>query len=175
MKRTINLTIVLTLITIAMLFNACNSGQPKDNRTDLLASANELDSLFLVAFNSGDADAIMKLHWNSPELNAYPPGEMQVSGYDKVKESYTRDFATNKAAKLEYTDAHNMVFNDVVVGYGTFKWTMPMEGGAPMEFNGRYSEVKAMKDGKLVILLDHTSVPMTPPAEEMPTDTTKVK
>lgn len=109
-----------------------------------MAATNELDSLFLAAFNNGDAEAIMKLHWNSPDLPAYPPGEMQVNGFDAVKAGYVRDFAMNKGAKLEYTNANNIPFAEGVVGYGTFKLTMPMEGGEPMVFDGRYTEVKAM-------------------------------
>jgi ketosteroid isomerase-like protein len=116
-----------------------------------------------VAFNNGDAEAIMKLHWNSPDLRTYPPGETQVNGFDAVKAGYVRDFSSNKGATLEYTDSNNIPFADGVVGYGTFRWTMPMEGSEPMVFDGRYTEVKAMRDGKLVIVIDHTSMPMPPP------------
>lgn len=158
------------LLTLA----SCGNEAKKDatpSTADLMAAANELDSLFLVAFNSGDAEAIMKLHWNNPDLRAYPPGEMQVNGFDAVKAGYVRDFALSKGAKLEYTNANNIPFADGVVGYGTFKWTMPMEGAEPMVFDERYTEVKAMKDGKLVIIVDHTSMPMPPP----PADTTQSK
>lgn len=139
--------------------------------TDLIAAANELDNLFLVAFNNGDAEAIMKLHWNSPDLRTYPPGETQVNGFDAVKAGYVRDFSSNKGATLEYTDANNIPFTDGVVGYGTFRWTMLMEGSEPMVFDGRYTEVKAMRDGKLVIVIDHTSMPMPP----TPADSTQSK
>jgi len=158
----------------ALLFLAlisCNTGPKQEKKeNDLVAAANQLDSLFLVAFNKGDADAIMNLHWNSPDLRAYPPGEPQLNGYEAVKASYLKDFEANKGAKLEYTSTHNIPFADVVIGHGTFTWTMPVEGAPadspPMVFNGRYSEVKAVKDGKMVIVLDHTSMPMAPPAEE---------
>ena len=165
------------ILTVAILFTAagCNIGQKREkpamSTEELLVAANVLDSLFLVAFNNGDVEAIMKLHWNSPELRAYPPGEMQVHGYDAVKESYIKDFASNKGAKLEYTSVNNIPFADVVIGHGTFRWTMPMEGASPMVFDGRYSEVKALKDGKMVIILDHASVPIAPP----PADATQVQ
>lgn len=157
--------ILIVCFFLAMV--SCNNKTNKDETkavatTDLIAAANELDSLFLVAFNNGDAEAIMKLHWNSPELRAYPPGETQVNGFEAVKAGYVRDFASNKGAKLEYTNTNNIPFADGVVGHGTFRWTMPVEGGSPMVFEGRYSEVKAFKDGKMVIILDHTSTPMPP-------------
>ncbi len=160
----------LFLLTLA----SCNNGKRNEatpTTADLMTAANELDSLFLVAFNNGDAEAIMKLHWNSPDLRAYPPGETQINGFEAVKASYVRDFTMSKGAKLEYTNANNISFADGVVGHGTFRWTMPMEAGAPMVFEGRYSEVKAMKDGKMVIILDHTSMPMPPP----PADSTQTK
>jgi ketosteroid isomerase-like protein len=154
---------------------SCNSGT-KNTRSelsdaDLIAAAEELDSLFLVAFNTGDADAMMKLYWNSPDLRAYFPTEMQLSGYDAVKESMIRDFSSSKGAKLEYTNANNIPFTNGVVGHGTFRITMPSEGSEPMVFDGRYTEVKVMKDGKMVITVDHASVPMSPP----PADSTQTK
>ena len=160
----------LLLLTLASCSNETKN-EATVSTADMIAAANELDSLFLVAFNSGDAEAIMKLHWNSPDLRAYPPGEMQVNGFDAVKAGYVRDFASSKGATLEYTNANNIPFADGVVGHGTFRWTMPMEGGSPMVFDGRYSEVKAMKEGKMVIILDHTSMPMPPP----PADSTQTK
>ena len=153
-------------IAISSCADRTENARPGNSREELIAAANELDSLFLVAFNNGDAEAIMQLHWNSPELRAYPPGEMQVEGYDAVKETYIREFTVSKGARLEYTNANNMPFADGVIGYGTFRWTMPMEGSEPMVFDGRYTEVKAMKDGKMVIVVDHTSMPMPPPPDD---------
>lgn len=151
---------------------SCNNATDKVtavSTSDLIAAANELDSLFLVAFNNGDADAIMKLHWNSPDLRTYPPGDMQINGYDAVKAGYVREFSSNKGATLEYTNTNNIPFADGVVGHGTFRWTLPMEGGSPMVVEGRYSEVKAFKDGNMVITLDHASMAMPPP----PVDSTQ--
>ena len=136
---------------------------------DLLTAAEELDSQFIVAFNNGDAEAMMKLYWNSPDLRAYFPTEMQLNGYDAVKEAYIKDFASNKGAKLEYTNANNIPLSGGVVGYGTFRITMPIEGGEQMIFDGRFTEVKEIKDGKMVVTVDHVSVPMSPP----PSDSTQ--
>jgi ketosteroid isomerase-like protein len=162
--------IAFFLLTLA----SCSNEAKKEATTstaDLIAAANELDSLFIVAFNNGDAEAMMKLYWNSPDLRAYFPTEMQLKGYDAVKAAYIKDFATNKGAKLEYISSANVPFADGVVGHGIFRITMPMEGGEPMVFEGRFTEVKAMKDGKMVFTLDHASVPMMPP----PADTTQTK
>lgn len=164
---------VLSAFTV-LVMGSCNSETSKNeaivSTSNLISAANKLDSMFLVAFNNGDADAIMKLYWNSPELKTYPPSEMQVNGFDAVKAGYVRDFASSKGAKLEYTNTNNIPFADGVVGHGTFRWTMPMEDDSPMVFDGRYSEVKAIKDGKMVIILDHTSMPMAPPPADITTE-----
>ncbi len=173
MKRLIY-SAIFSVAVIAM--NSCNSAQPKQDAGDLLAAAIELDSLFLDAYNKGDAEALMQLYWNSSDLRVYTPGEMVLKGYDETKATYIRDLASNKGARLDLSDPQNDVYGDVVIGQGTFTWTLPVEGGSPMIGHGRYTEVKAMKDGKMVILLDHASVPMAPPPpEEMPSDSARAK
>jgi ketosteroid isomerase-like protein len=172
-KSTALFSAIVLFSTVTL--TSCSGGaveQPAHPSTaDLMSAAEQLDSSFLVAFNQGDVEAIMKLHWNNPELRSYPPGEPQLSGYDAVKAAYARDFGMFKGAKLEYTSANNILFADGVVGHGTFRWTMPMEGSEPMVMEGRYTEVKAMKDGRMVITVDHTSAPMPAP-EEAPVDST---
>lgn len=160
-------------LTIASCNNHQNSDTSSMTEAQLVAAANQLDSMFLVAFNKGDVNAFMQLYWNSPELTAYPPARvMQLKGYEAVKDFYTKDFASNKGAKLEYTGNNNVPFKDVVIGHGSFKWTMPIPGAEPMVFEGRHTVVKAMKDGKMVIVVDHTSTPMM---AEPPGDTTQPK
>ena len=127
---------------------------------DLIAAANELDSLFLVAFNNGDADAILKLYWNSPELRLYPPGEPQQNGFENVKAWYIKNFASTVGAKLEYISANNIPYADGVIAHGVFRWTMPIEDGSQMSVVSSYAEFKAIRNGKMVIILDHSSMPM---------------
>ncbi len=140
---------------------------------ELISEANKLDSLFLVAFNKGDVDGLMSVLWNSPELVAYPPGELQLKGYDAVKDLYVKEFATNKGAVLAYTGTYNIPFADGVAGFGTYTWTLPVEGKDPIVAEGRYSDIKAFKDGKMVIIHDHSSSPM--PAEPPASDSTSVQ
>jgi ketosteroid isomerase-like protein len=128
------------------------------SQEELIAAGEKLDSLYRIAFNNQDVDALMHLHWNSPELLSYPPGEQQVKGYDAIKAAYARDFAANKGAKMEYLSVVNVPFTDGIAGYGTYKWTMPV-GDSLVTGEGRYSDIKAFKDGKLVIVFDHSSEP----------------
>ncbi len=164
------------LAFVCMTFIACESDQDgsakTEERPNLMTDAKALDSMYLVNFNKGDANALMELHWNSQDLVAYPTGEMKLSGFDAIKSFYTKDFAASPGAVLAYTGTYNLPMGDAVFGHGTFTWTMPMEGGPPMVVEGRYSDVKEYKDGKMVITFDHSSVP-TPPAPT-PADSTEV-
>ncbi|MEO5905448.1 MAG: hypothetical protein ABIQ11_01890 [Saprospiraceae bacterium] len=168
MKRSNNY-FLLALLFVA--FTACSEEKTTTvTRTpdELIAEAESLDSLFLVAFNRGDVDALMSVLWNSPELVAYPPGEMQLKGYDAIRESYVKEFTTNKGAVLAYTGTYNIPFADGVAGFGTYTWTLAVDGKAPMVVEGRYSDIKAFKDGKMVIIHDHSSAPAppAPPAQD---------
>lgn len=157
--------LVFTILTtlIAGCTGDSKMAQDEMSEAELIAEAEKLDSLFLVAFNSGDAEAMMNLYWNSPDLRAYYPMDMKLDGYNAIKASYVRDFTSSKGAIMEYLEVKNIPFKNGVVGHGTFRITMPMEGSDPMVFDGRFTEVKAMRDGKMVVVLDHASMPLPPP------------
>ncbi len=64
--------------------------------------------------------------------------------------------------KLEFMNASNEPLGDVVAGEGNFKLTIPNGTGEAAEVVGRYTDLKAMRDGKWVYVLDHASVPLPP-------------
>jgi ketosteroid isomerase-like protein len=169
------LFVIIFFLTLSIV--SCTNQSERDTslktEAELLRAANRLDSLFLDAFNKGDVNAFMQLYWNSPDITAYPPARvMRLQGYEAIKAFYIKDFASNKGARLEYTNNTNIPFKDVIIGHGTFKWTMPIAGAAPIVFEARHTVVKAMKDGKMVIVVDHTSAPIM---AEAPSDTTSIK
>ncbi len=156
---------MLSLSMFILIIAGCGNRDEKPgsamSEAELLAAARQLDSSFLAAFNAGDVNAFMQLYWKSPELTAYPPARvMQLKGYDAVKDFYTRDFNANKGARLEYTSNTNMVLKDAVTGHGIFKWTMEVPGGEPVVMEARHTVIKAMKEGRMVIVVDHASVPV---------------
>lgn len=167
------ITACLTMTTIGCKKEEQKVVVPEPTSDELLIMANRVDSAFLAAFNKGDVNELMQLYWNDPTLISYPPaGNMQINGYAALQDFYNKEFAANKGATLKYTNTYNAVFKDVVVGHGTFQWIMPMDSSTiPQVFEGRYTEVKAMKDGKMLITVDHTSAPMP---IEVPADTTAV-
>jgi ketosteroid isomerase-like protein len=155
---------LLPLLGIAALFifQSCTSKQGESNEA-MLKAARELDGKFIEAFNSGDAEAMSALYWNSPDLVSMPPDEMAVTGWDNVKASFIRMYENLKGAKLELTESHDRVEGSVVLGWGKWTLTLPDESGTKMM--GRYSDVKANKDGKWVYIMDHGSVPLPPPGQ----------
>jgi len=152
-------------LAIALISSGCNrdivASKSVNTEADLLAAANRLDSQFLDAFNAGSVDAFMACYWNDTKVSAYPPARvMELKGYNAIKEFYTKDFAANRGARLEYINNTNLVTGDAVVGHGTFRWTLSIPGRDPIVMDARHTVVKAYRDGKMVIVVDHASAPM---------------
>jgi ketosteroid isomerase-like protein len=156
---------VLLLFVLSLAQYSCDKQQKEVNTDELISSANELDRNFSEAYNQGDLEKIMSLYWNSPDLYSYMPGNMVTHGFEETKQSFMEDFKNNAGAKLELHDIKNTVYGDAVVGHGTFTWTLAIEGQEPIVSKGRYTDVKTMKDGKMVYVIDHASVPMMPPSD----------
>jgi ketosteroid isomerase-like protein len=57
---------------------------------------------------------------------------------------------------------YNIAAGDVVLGWGTWTMTIPNGDGTSTVLQGRYSDVKAQRDGQWVYIMDHASVPLPP-------------
>lgn len=146
-------------IMIVALFAAGCAPQGEDPDR-MIAEANALDRKFFEIYNAADLDGMMELYWNSPDVVSYSPGQMEMKGWDEVKEGFRRDFAMSTRGRLELVESHNMVAGDVVIGWGRWRYTTT---DPPMEQVGRYTDVKARRNGKWVYIHDHASVPLPPP------------
>ena len=131
----------------------------------MMAAADALDQRFLDAFNKGDVDAVMATYWNSPKLVTMSPEGMGTTGWDAAKAGTAGMFKAMPGPKLEIVSKRNDVHGDAVLGWGTFKMTIPTPGG-PQVVEGRFTDVKMMHDGKWVYVMDHASVPVPPPPPE---------
>jgi ketosteroid isomerase-like protein len=96
----------------------------------------------------------------------FPPDAMMVKGSDSLRNMFVQFLATMKGCRLEMKETHQMPVGEVVLGWGLWRLTMPApdSGSAPIEMLGRYTDVKAERDGKWVYLMDHASVPVPPDA-----------
>ena len=152
------------IIVPAVLALMAGCGPQSGNHDQMVASAKELDRRFIAAFNNHDLDAMMENYWKSPDLVVYPGATLEATGWEAVRSMFGTELPA-MTGTLELLDAHYMVAGDVVIGYGKWRVTMRGPDGSPMDFTGRYTDVKAERDGKWVYVLDHASVPI-PPADE---------
>jgi len=128
----------------------------------MIAGAKALDQQFVTAYKKGDVDGVMAAYWNSPELVSYPPDAMETRGWRATKENLIHFFATVPGPDLELTEVNYKVAGDVVLSWGKWRLTLATPGGETA-LEGRYTDVKAKRDGKWVYILDHASVPLAPP------------
>ncbi len=147
----------MTLCLVALALSACAPKGPAP--AAMVASADSLDKAFLVAFNKGNAPGVVKLYWNSPELVSIGLDGMGVTGWDATLAGYDTTFKNMPGVQLEFTETHNLPIGETVLGWGRWKAVV---GGQTL--TGRYSDVKAVRDGKWVYVMDHASVPLPPPA-----------
>jgi uncharacterized protein (TIGR02246 family) len=130
----------------------------------MIAGAKALDQQFIEAFNRGDVDAVMATYWNSPEFIQYPVDAMEIHGWQAVKDALEKSFASTSKATIGVIDANYKAAGDVVIGWGTWRLTMTDPGGQMTTIDGRYTDMRAQRDGKWVYILDHGSLPLLPSA-----------
>jgi uncharacterized protein (TIGR02246 family) len=160
MKR--HLTGVACVLGV-LLMAACAAPSAPLGPTDdeMIAAANALDDQFIAAFNSGDAAALAALY--TMDAVSFPPDMMEARGQMAIQVASQASAEAMAGAKLELTDQRNVVVGDAVVGYGLWRMTMPVPDGPPMMREGRYTDVKVMRDGKWLYMVDHASAPLPPP------------
>jgi ketosteroid isomerase-like protein len=151
--------LVLLALGIIGVFAAPSRAESQD---EMLKAAAAMDKAFVAAFNKGDVDAVCALYWNSPEVVFYPPDAMEARGMDALRASMAAAMAMMAGGKMEMVDSHQMVAGDTVIGWGMWRFTAA--DGSVM--NGRYTDVRAKRDGKWVYLVDHASCPMPAPPTE---------
>lgn len=164
MRQPKNLVLGLAVFLLGACAPAAPATPPGPTDAEKVAAADALDKQFIEAFNKQDVDALMAMYWNSPKLVSMPPDGMGTTGWTAARAASAEMFKAMPGVKLEIVSHHNEAHGDVVLGWGTWKMTMPTPGG-PQLVEGRYTDAKMMHDGKWVYVMDHASVPV-PPAPE---------
>lgn len=165
MRRAISLVLGLAVVLLSACAPATPAVPPGPTDAEKLSAAEALDQRFLDAFNKGDVDALMATYWNSPKLVSFGPDGMGTTGWEAAKVASAEMVKMMPGAKLEFLTHNNDVHGDAVIGWGTWKMTIPTPGG-PQVMEGRFSDVKMQHDGKWVYVMDHASVPLPPPPPE---------
>jgi ketosteroid isomerase-like protein len=63
-------------------------------------------------------------------------------------------------SRLELLEPQNVAVGDVVMGWGSWRITAPSDSGPPEVLEGPYTDIKALRDGRWVRVMDHASVPL---------------
>jgi len=75
---------ILLLAGGVLIAGCAKSGDSPDT---MITEAKALDQRFTEAYNNGDVDAIMATYWNSPDLVSYPPGALELKGFEAIRQS----------------------------------------------------------------------------------------
>jgi uncharacterized protein (TIGR02246 family) len=157
--------VLVCLLAVGFVPASARAAATTETPEQMIAAAKALDAEFFRAFSAGDAEAVLATYWHSPDVVSYPPDAMEVRGWDAIRAEYLKAFGPTSGAspmKLESVEAHYLVAGEFVLTWGRWKLTMPGPDGNPVTMEGRYSDVKAKRDGKWVYIQDHASVPMAP-------------
>jgi len=125
----------------------------------MIAAARDVDRHLVDSYNRGDIDGVMSNYWKSPDLIVYPPTALEARGWNAVREMMERGLANAPGAKLELTESRYQASGDLVICWGKWRMTLPSKDGFPFTIEGRYTSLKAQRDGKWVFILDHASIP----------------
>jgi ketosteroid isomerase-like protein len=123
----------------------------------------EIGEAFTKAFQANDLEAIVALY--GPDSEMFPPDSMEAVGLDAIRASYAGFMNTHTIQKFEVIEAHHETHGNLSFSWGRFALDMvPKAGGDAIHMEGRFSDVSKKVNGKWVYVVDHASVPFTPPA-----------
>ena len=141
-----------------VLFAGCAPVVEQVDTDAMLASAHALDETFLEAMNNGDLEAVVACY--AEDAVSMDPGSMMATGRAAIRESFGGFFSSMQGAHIEILESHDLICGDAVASYGLLRITVPGPDGSETAMEGRFTDLKAERDGKWVYLLDHASFPM---------------
>jgi len=136
----------------------------------MLAAAADIDKKSAEAANNKDIATYMSMRWNSPDYTILDMGKF-YKGFDGFKKAFMDWVATLKESKFEFTETQNTVSGDVVIGQHKWKAEQVGQDGVRKHQIGLYSDVKAFRDGKWVVISEtYVKLPDAPVATQKPSD-----
>lgn len=157
MKRT------LAFITLAVALALPAPGQDK-GATGGRHGAQQVDEAMARAFKANDVNAIVALY--APDAVLYPPGAMEQRGQPAIRAGFTEFLARFQITDFAVVGASYATAGDVSAGWGRFVLSAtPKAGGAPLRWEGRFSNVARRIKGTWLYVSDHASMPVGPPPD----------
>jgi ketosteroid isomerase-like protein len=126
---------------------------PKPDPVEMVKIANALDKKGPELYNSNDSDGFLANYWKSPELVVID-GNASLIGWEAWRAEIKTQIQNKKPGSIfEYTESHNLPVGEFILGYGRWR------GGAPgSQHDGLYTNLRALRDGKWVTIMDHYSI-----------------
>jgi uncharacterized protein (TIGR02246 family) len=116
------------------------------------------------AFKANDVDAIMALY--APDAVLYPPGAMEQRGQAAIRQGFADFLAHYRITDFTVASAEYATAGDISTGWGRFVLSAtPKAGGAPVRWEGRFSNVARRIKGTWLYVSDHASMPAGPPPD----------
>jgi len=149
---------------LALALYGCARGGPGPGASPdaMIAAAKAVDQQFTTAFNGGDIEGLMATYSRGADVVLFPPGELEVRGWESIRKDMAQFLASAPGTRIELIDSQYRAAGDVVIGWGTWRTITPSPDGRSIETMGRYTDVKAKRDGKWVYIVDHASIPLPP-------------
>lgn len=148
---------IMIVCVAGMMLAGCAATQAQNQK--MISAARLVDEHFVSAYNRGDIDGLMSNYWNSPELIVYPPMALETKGWNAVKAGISQGLVSSPGARINFVDSRYQVIGDAVICSGKWRMTLPSKDGFPFVVEGRYTDIKAERNGKWVIIIDHASIP----------------
>lgn len=152
----------IAIPVVALVLSIACASVPRTSADEMIAGARALDAAFVDAWNRGDAEAMSRLNWDSPDAVLFPAGALEARGTAAIRQTNAQTLAALRGSSIELIESHQMPAGDVVIGWGKWRVTVPGPNGTKTEILGRHTDVKAIRDGRWVYLIDHASVPLPP-------------
>lgn len=127
----------------------------------------EAGKAFVIAFKANDLEAIVSLY--APDAELFPPDSMEAVGKDAIRASYAGLLNAFTIQDITIIEAHHETKDDLSFSWGRYSVDfVPKAGGESVHMEGRFSDVSKRIDGKWLYIVDHASVPFTPPTQTAP-------
>lgn len=151
MKSSLNYLVVVTVLFSAPVMG--NESGPQ-----------RLQEAFLRAILAGDAADIGQLY--AADAINYTIDDMVIKGRAGIVESWARLFEGSEVTEAVIFDDTHEVHGDTAVAWGLWRMILrPKDGGESATIEGRFMDISRRIDGVWMYVVDHASVPLSPPAE----------
>ena len=138
-------------LVLLMLLPAWNLGFAND-------SPQALQDAFMTAMRANDVDGLAACY--TADATNFPLDSMSGIGPESVRASWGGFFGAFRIIDASLSDDQLIVLGDTAIAWGLFNITaVPVEGGEPVDMQGRYTDVAKNIDGTWLYVMDHASVP----------------